>query len=164
MDQFWLDSNAVTFNFPLRFRFFLLARAASLLWHKLHCIYIYSRRMSDLFCSPTYLNSGKRHSIMSNEAMYYMRNLPNITIGMGMPCSTYQKASPMGALRIYKGRTLAGNVTNLAPPTPAHTYIFHSRWMHRLYQEARHPMRRRSGLTFWRQEEKKKDNRITISK
>ena len=83
--------------------------------------------MSDLFCSPTYLNSGKRHSIMSNEAMYYMRNLPNITIGMGMPCSTYQKASPMGALRIYKGRTLAGNVTNLAPPTPAHTYIFHSR-------------------------------------
>ena len=30
----------------------------------------------------------------------------------------------MGALRIYKGRTLAGNVTNLAPPTPAHIYIF----------------------------------------
>ena len=83
--------------------------------------------MSDLFCSPTYLNSGKRHSIMSNDAMYYMRNIPNIAIGMGMPCSTHQKPSPMGALRIYKGRTLAGNVTNLAPPTPAHAYIFHSR-------------------------------------
>ena len=74
--------------------------------------------MSDLFCSPTYLNSGKRHSIMSNDAMYYMRNIPNIAIGMGMPCSTHQKPSPMGALRIYKGRTLAGNVTNLAPPPP----------------------------------------------
>ena len=56
----------------------------------------------------------------------------------------------MGALRIYKGRTLAGNVTNLAPPTPAHAYILHSRWMHRLYQEARHPMWRRSGSIFWR--------------
>ena len=59
---------------------------------------------------------------MSNDAMYYMRNIPNIAIGMGMPCSTHQKPFPMGALRIYKGRTLAGNVTNLAPPTPAHTF------------------------------------------
>ena len=59
---------------------------------------------------------------MSNDVMYYMRNVPNIAIGMGMPCSTHQKPFPMGALRIYKGRTLAGNVTNLAPPTPAHTF------------------------------------------
>ena len=60
---------------------------------------------------------------MSNDAMFYMRNIPNIAIGMGMPCSTHQKPFPMGALRIYKGRTLAWNVTNLAPPHP-HTLIF----------------------------------------
>lgn len=144
-----LDSYAVNFNFPLRFRFFLARQGHQACFGTNYTIYKYIHEGCHIYFALLHIWTPVK--AFHNDAMYYMRNIPNIAIGMGMPCSTHQKPSPMGALRIYKGRTLAGNVTNIAPPTAAHAYIFHSWWMHRLYQEARHPMWRRSGSIFWRQ-------------